>query len=488
MGPLRGRAARGDSPDTLTLPAFIALCSALAALTFGGLSLGFSTAPGWRALRWYAGASFLAALFAAGEAITTLDVAPALYVWLTRLNYLLAGLHGVCWCAYSAAREGRPLSRREGVLVRATALLGLGGLVPGLMVTDQLVVRTVPWLGVVYRDVIPTPLGSVTFGYYALALGVLGVRHLRGRRPGARAEGAALLVLSATALYDTLVFSLAAPLPYLLSLGFLTVILAVGVSLTRDFVQGARELQRSLQALRSTREALVRRERLAALGEMSAMVAHEVRNPLGVIFNAVSTLRRDALQAQQARLLGMVDEEARRLNRLVAALLDFARPGDIRRVVTPLASTLGSAVEAAVSASGRDVSRAVDVEVTPDSLAAEVDRDMLRRAVVNLLDNALQAPGCRRVVVRACCDGDDVLVSVSDDGLGVPPSVRSKLFAPFFTTRPMGTGLGLAIVRNVALAHGGTVEYTETPGGGATFTLRLSRDAMDGDLRASSPP
>lgn len=460
----------------LTLPAFIALCSALAGLTFGALSLGFSTAPGWRALRWYAGASVLAALFTVGDAITSLDVAPWMYAWCTRFNMLFAGLHGVCWYGYVAARQGRGLTRAERALVGVASLLGLLGLVPGLLVSDRIVVRAVPWLGLVYRDVLPTTAGSIACAYYALALGALGVRLLRQARTGARAEGLALLTLSATALHDTVVFSLAAPVPYLLSAGFFTVIVAVGGSLTRDFVQSARTLELSLHALRDTREALVRRERLAALGEMSAMVAHEVRNPLAVIFNVVSTLRRDALSAQQSTLVGIVDEEARRLNRLVSALLEFARPGELRRATTALAPLLHSAAESALATAGEGSPSALEVTVTPDAQAAEVDAEMLRRAVVNLLVNALASPGCTRVALGACVADGALEVAVRDDGAGVPEPARAKLFAPFFTTRPAGTGLGLAIVRNVALAHGGTVTYTDTPGGGATFTLRLPRE------------
>jgi signal transduction histidine kinase len=262
-----------------------------------------------------------------------------------------------------------------------------------------------------------------------------------------------------------------------LSVGFLTVIVAVGGSLTRDFVQSARTLELSLHALRDTREALVRRERLAALGEMSAMVAHEVRNPLAVIFNVVSTLRRDALNPQQSTLVGIVDEEARRLNRLVSALLEFARPGELRRATTALAPLLHSAAESALATAAEGGPRRVEVAATPDTLRAEVDAEMLRRAVVNLLANALASPGCTRVALCASVAEGALEVAVSDDGAGVPEAARAKLFSPFFTTRPAGTGLGLAIVRNVAHAHGGTVTYTDTPGGGATFTLRLPRES-----------
>ena len=98
-----------------------------------------------------------------------------------------------------------------------------------------------------------------------------------------------------------------------------------------------------------------------------------------------------------------------------------------------------------------------------------------RRALINLIDNALRAPRCRAVRVSATDDGDALTLRVSDDGEGIDEALREKVFAPFYSSRPAGTGLGLAIVRNVALAHEGSVTYSETEGGGATFTLRIPR-------------
>lgn len=186
-------------------------------------------------------------------------------------------------------------------------------------------------LALTYRDVVPTPLGGAISTYYVIALAVLGMRTLRDPGPGGRAQGVALLLLAATALHDTVVYSFALAAPYLLSLGFLAVIVGVGVSVVARFVQNARALETALRALRDTREALVRQERLAALGEMSAMVAHEVRNPLAVMFNVLATVRRGPLDEQQSMLLKIIDEEARRLQRLVTDLLDFSRPGALRR-------------------------------------------------------------------------------------------------------------------------------------------------------------
>ncbi len=480
-------AARGVNDGArVTLPAFIALCSALAGIVFAALSLGLSAAPGWRALRWYAFASLLAAMFSGLDAITTFDVPVIWYQRCARANMLVAGLHGACWYLYDAGSRGRALHRGERAAVAVAVALGAMGLVPGLMVSDHVVARAVPWLGVHYRDAVPTPFGSLTLAFFSTALGVLGVRLLCDRRPGTRAEGAALLTLAVTALYDTAVFSAALPLPYLLNPAFFAMLLAVGASITARFVRSAQALDESLDALRRTREALVRRERLAALGEMSAMVAHEVRNPLAVMFNALATVRRGPLEEQQSMLLGVIDEEAHRLDRLVTALLDYARPRTAEHRPTDLASLVNSAADAARQAQ-EDPCPALRVELCEDLREVPLDAERVRRALLNLIDNALRAPGCRAVQVRAAAEGDTLLLEVQDDGEGVPEPLRDKVFAPFFTTRAAGTGLGLAIVQNVAAAHGGTVTCGETPGGGATFSLRLPLDPAVQIERASRP-
>ena len=458
----------------LLLPAFIALCAALSALTFAGLSLGFSTAPGWRSLRWYALAAMLSALFAVGDAATSLAVPLHWYGRFARFNLFLAGLHGACWFFFDAAQRGRALARWERVVVGVALAAALASLIPGVMVSNRIVAREVSWLALTYRDVLPTQLGGAVSIYFVLALAVLGVRTLRDPGPGGRAQGIALLFLAATALHDTLVFSFALPTPYLLSFGFLAVIVGVGVSVTARFVQNARALETALRALQDTREVLVRQERLAALGEMSAMVAHEVRNPLAVMFNVLATVRRGTLDAQQTMLLEIIDEEARRLQRLVSDLLDFSRPGTLRRSPVEVSALVHTAVDAAL-AGVADLSPLPTVAqgVPTDLAAVHVDAELCRRALINLLDNALRAPGCHAVRVSATDDGDALALSVSDDGEGIEEALREKVFAPFYSSRPAGTGLGLAIVRNVALAHGGAVAYSETEGGGATLTLRL---------------
>lgn len=459
----------------MPFPAFIALSSGLAGLVFASLSFGLSSAPGWRALRWFAAAAVLASLFTVGDGITTFDVDPRWYVRGTGLNLLVAGLHGACWYRYAAEMRGRPLGRVERGLVVLAVALGALALVPGALLSDRIVARHVGWLGVTYRDVLPTRLGTLTAAYYSIGLAALGARLVREDRVGARAEGIALLALSVTAMHDTIVFATAAAWPYLLSLGFFGVIVGIGISVTTRVVVSARRLEASLFELHAAREALVQRERLAALGEMSAMMAHEVRNPLAVQFNALAALRRSPLGEEQSQLVDIMREEAVRLERLVGALLAFARPVELRREEVAVGPLVASAIESARASLG-DLDAVVvraDTERAPPTFP--LGEEMVRGALVNLLENALRSPGRRVVSVDARADEDSLVLTVADDGEGVADEARERLFRPFFTTRATGSGLGLAIVRKVAEAHGGEARLEPGAGPGARFTLRIPR-------------
>jgi signal transduction histidine kinase len=233
--------------------------------------------------------------------------------------------------------------------------------------------------------------------------------------------------------------------------------------------------------MHTLRSELVHKERLAAVGEMAAVMAHEVRNPLGIIFNAVSGLRRQPTRgAAVPRLLDIVQEEANRLQRLVADLLDFSRP----RIVEPRRVEIAPLLRQAIEAARQDpmflgAAREVSV-VLPDSLPSlDTDPQLLHRALVNLLVNALQnVSDDGAVSLVASADGTDLLVRVHNDGAAVAPEVASRLFEPFFTTRATGTGLGLAVVRRIADDLHGTVRLEPGEKDGATFSLRLPLPAV----------
>ena len=236
----------------------------------------------------------------------------------------------------------------------------------------------------------------------------------------------------------------------------------------------AKQLRQSRHKTRELLSELGRKEQLAAIGEMAAVIAHEVRNPLAVISNAVASLRREGLSRHDHDvLLSILDEEAVRLNRLVSDLLSYARPINLQRQRVVL----------------HDLSQRVTVMSThPDakviydesSVRGQIwgDANLLRQVFDNLVDNAVQATGgtgCVTIAVKQAAreGGDGFLVTVTDDGEGMDTQVRNRAKDPFFTTRPSGTGLGLAIVSRIVEAHGGDVWFESHAGEGTTVSVFL---------------
>jgi signal transduction histidine kinase len=244
------------------------------------------------------------------------------------------------------------------------------------------------------------------------------------------------------------------------------------------------DLKKSYAQLARTQEQLVQRERLAALGELSAVVAHEVRNPLAAIFNSVATIRHLIDSANPAlRLVDIVGEEADRLNRMVDELLDFARPLSPTPTPVPLPRLLEDSVRGALADSRGpvEVQWAVDTAVPP----VLADERMMRQAFLNLALNAVQAMpkgGTLRVVARrAQGSPPEVQVEISDTGPGIPPDVRARIFEPFFTTKAKGTGLGLALVKRIVESHSGRLALETQPGRGTTFRLFLPCELAGND-------
>ncbi len=240
------------------------------------------------------------------------------------------------------------------------------------------------------------------------------------------------------------------------------------------------EARRRLQALTATQSRLVQRERLAALGELSAVMAHEVRNPLGVIFNSLGSLDRLLKPEGDAKLLlDIVREESDRLNRIVGDLLDFARPMILAPLPVSADRLLDEAWSATAAASAAPATVTVRREFAVDLPPLEADPRLLRQALVNVMTNALQAmPTGGFVTLRTrAVDGPSgvpsVELEVEDSGPGLGKVDAARVFEPFFTSKATGTGLGLAVVRRIVEEHGGAASLQSAPGRGAVFVARL---------------
>lgn len=223
---------------------------------------------------------------------------------------------------------------------------------------------------------------------------------------------------------------------------------------------------KALEAVR-LRQERVDRERLAALGEAAAVMAHEVRNPVAAVMNAITLLERAGADGPDApTLLGIISEEAKRLAELVTHLLELGRP----LLPSPTAMAMEELVERAVrTLTKRGATGAHKIRM-PEShgTTAWLDPALAELAIANVVQNALQSTDDGGTV-RISIEGNDAGVRcvVDDDGPGIPDEVQRRLGQPFVTTRATGTGMGLAVVRRVMEASGGTLAL-ETPGPGGT--------------------
>jgi signal transduction histidine kinase len=355
-------------------------------------------------------------------------------------------------------------------------------------------------------DRVALPFGDLLVYVGGAAAGVLltaalARAYIGGKREvGAAIFGAGLLLVSI--FHDGLLGSHLASDGHLVPLGFLALMFGLTAKLALEHVDlgqrldarkrqlrsRTRELMHSNHELRATQATLSSKEHLAAVGELAAVVAHEVRNPLAILSNAVASLRKESLAADdRATLLEIMDSEATRLNRIVTDLLRFSRPITLQRGTVQV----GELVERALSLAAPKPGVKIDRQILAEDARVWADQSLLRQVFDNLIENALQAmetDGTLTVRVRADEEGF-VAIEIIDTGEGMDTAVRARAKDPFFTTRPSGTGLGLAIVDRIVLAHGGRFEIDSHAGEGAKVTVHLPASSSEPpSSRASDPP
>ncbi|PRH89412.1 hypothetical protein C5L14_02175 [Labrys okinawensis] len=242
-------------------------------------------------------------------------------------------------------------------------------------------------------------------------------------------------------------------------------------------------MAQQLEGLRKMEAKLRRRERMTTLGEVAAGLAHEVRNPLGIIKTSAELLQNSAnLSEVETRRLGYVIDEVRRIDQLIRDFLAFARPPQRMTDLAPI-----DLVDRVLGSCQSEIEHQrvlVNVEDESGGARIHVDRDQMIQACLNLVLNALQAmesvhepaaaPGQAvrpRLDIRITSEGDEVHFLFADNGPGIPPTLIDRIFDPFVTTKDSGTGLGLARVFAVAEGHGGWIEARNAAHGGAIFEL-----------------
>jgi nitrogen fixation/metabolism regulation signal transduction histidine kinase len=259
----------------------------------------------------------------------------------------------------------------------------------------------------------------------------------------------------------------------------------------------ARTFNRMIGEISQSRSRIEFLQRIGAWQDMAQRLAHEIKNPLTPIQLAVQECHRKyagddpKYRALLDTTLEIVEEEVGTLRRLVGSFSNFARlpqadlqPANLSDFLRDCENQLGHLEDPTAGEPAAEALPATNVdikwEVPKEELSVAIDRQMLRRVVVNLVRNAVQAirdqqrDGAGRVIVSAQREGEGVRIEVEDDGPGVATSMRGRIFDPYVTTKADGTGLGLAIVKKVVVEHGGEIEADESPRlGGARFVLHL---------------
>ena len=269
-----------------------------------------------------------------------------------------------------------------------------------------------------------------------------------------------------------------------LSLHFFQAILAP--ELRKKWIQS--EVERQVQRSATRRRREFSGEKTRSLEELSASIAHEIRNPITAAKSLVQQMGEDPASNENVEYAAVALEELDRVEKSISHLLRYAREEGMQLHTLQLEEVVSSALE---TLRDRFEKCGVELECTADTRCEmEGDAEMLRRVFLNLVGNAIDAltesgmPDRRiSIDVGENLAGSEVWASVKDNGPGIDPELQDKIFAPFFTSRPDGTGLGLAITRKLVDAHGGGIELTSEPGRGTEFLVTFPKTQNGGGSR-----
>ncbi|NOY57696.1 MAG: sensor histidine kinase [Calditrichaeota bacterium] len=257
------------------------------------------------------------------------------------------------------------------------------------------------------------------------------------------------------------------------------------------YQQASERLKESIDKLKKTTDELAlienqlrMAERLSTLGELTASLAHEVRNPLGSIRGVAEILRDESRDKSHKKFVGILLKETQRLDAVVANYLTFARPRTEEREVMSLKKTIESTL-ALLGPELRKKTLQLDVDVEPQDLTMFCREGQIRQALVNIFLNAIQAsPANSTISISAKQNEKALSITVSDQGPGIGEEARKHLFEPFYTEKPDGTGLGLAITKRIVESHNGTIYAKNSESGGAQIKMEFLKNDQD---RQNSP-
>jgi signal transduction histidine kinase len=238
------------------------------------------------------------------------------------------------------------------------------------------------------------------------------------------------------------------------------------------------EVAKRTRELQDAQEKMVRQERLATLGQLAGSVGHELRNPLGVISNAVYYLKMTQPDANPTirDYLDIIEKETRTADKIVTDLLDFTRLKSVNREPVSVPDLLAQTLKRFPIPDSVEMT----YDLPPDLPSVFADPGHIVQVLGNLVTNACQAialpdgaPRPGKMTLSACQQGDMIFIGVQDSGAGIQPENMAKLFEPLFTTKTKGIGLGLAVSQRLIEANDGRIEVRSEPGQGSTFTIYL---------------
>lgn len=231
------------------------------------------------------------------------------------------------------------------------------------------------------------------------------------------------------------------------------------------------------------------KDRMAAVGELSAGIAHEIRNPLAAIAGSVQVLRKsESLTSQEQRLMSIILKESDRLNKSIEDFLQFVRPSERRSVEFDVAVSLHETLELFSNSLELGSGHRIQFDIHPPRFDLVGDPDQIRQVFWNLIRNAIQAmPGGGVLTVSTRVDGEAFVIVFADQGKGMSEEEQRALFQPFRTSFPTGTGLGMAITYRIVQEHGGRIDVDSQAGAGARITLSLPRVPRGVRVREENP-
>ena len=235
------------------------------------------------------------------------------------------------------------------------------------------------------------------------------------------------------------------------------------------------EIERAYVTLKETQKYLNESEKLASIGKMAAMMAHEIRNPLGAIANSVGVLKKYSLRPEEnTEILCLVEDEMDRLNKLTEDFLSFAKPSHLRKNKTDLNAVLVETLSLLKTEETKSSGIIFQESFAPDIPPLMLDRNHIKQVFINILMNSLQSisrDGVITILTRYRKAEDEVEITFADTGIGMTEDELTKVFQPFYTTKDKGLGLGLNIIHKIVKEHGGYILLSSRKGEGTEIKL-----------------